>query len=183
MNYNSHKIYSEYMQMLDNLHLFLFEKGLIKDAHEISKLNIGWNLPEKWLEITTTNGQEFIVDASQFEKFVKNGFSFEKSKDLQPNNSFFKWYPEKFYPENLRSYLDISTSEATEIIVKALTNKWIIQGFEILSPDGSVIKSIMQGDTIPEYVEADVEHDGVYEHEEFLTHTLDTRIFYKSNKQ
>lgn len=71
--YNSHKVFSDYIQMRGNLHLFLLKKGLIVNMENAEEISLDWNKEKRFLYVKTTHRNVLKVDAEEFEQFVERG--------------------------------------------------------------------------------------------------------------
>ncbi len=77
--YDSHRIFANYMTMLDHLHLYLVETKTIVDRDKILKIDIDWkNLgssdEQRFLVVVLASVcRKFTIDANAFEQYVENG--------------------------------------------------------------------------------------------------------------
>ena len=82
--------------------------------------------------------------------------------------------PDKFYVENVRSILGVSTRSAAQICDLAVKQDLFERRVEVVCPDGSVAASAATEDNLPSEVECEQKVNGFYESE-----TLDTKALRK----
>lgn len=87
--------------------------------------------------------------------------------------------PDKFYVENVRSILGISTWQARVICESGVRQRLFDRGVEVRCPDGSVAAQAENESELPETVECYVEHEGHLEVEELPTHNMKRNTFYR----
>jgi hypothetical protein len=93
-----------------------------------------------------------------------------------------KLNPNKFYLENVRSIMDVSYDKAKSLCEIAVRQGYFTCGIEILCPDGSVAKSIEQGQDLPEKVNCLLLVEGGYEDVELNVTELERNTYYKLNQ-
>jgi hypothetical protein len=89
--------------------------------------------------------------------------------------------PEKFYVENVRSVLGVSTVTAQRICDTAVRQGVFRRFVEVVCPDGSVAASADHEESLPEMVRCWSEKDGQYEETMLPTHELRKAVFYRLN--
>jgi hypothetical protein len=89
--------------------------------------------------------------------------------------------PDKIYVENVRSLLDVSYSNAVEILEDGLKQGLLRSGVEVLCPDGYVAASAETESGLPATVTCPGEEDGYPTETELSTNTLRKKKFYKLN--
>lgn len=91
--------------------------------------------------------------------------------------------PNKFYVENVRSLLGVSTDKAKNLCDTAVRQGFFMTGIELICPDGSVVKSIDKGEEIPKKVNCILQVDNGYEDVEFKIDELERNTYYRLNKK
>lgn len=93
-----------------------------------------------------------------------------------------KLNPNKFYVENVRSLMNVSTEKAKSLCDTAVRQGFFSTGLEIICPDGTVAKSIESGENIPETVICYLEAGNSYEEVELETNELERNTYYRLNQ-
>ena len=83
--------------------------------------------------------------------------------------------------ENVRSLLDVSYSNAVEILEDGLKRGWLRSGVEVLCPDGFVAASAETENELPATVTCTAEEDGHPTEVELSTNALKKVKFYRLN--
>jgi len=115
-----------------------------------------------------------------FEKFLSTMAKRFPAKRLS-REALAQLNPEKIYVENVRSLLDVSYSNAAEILEDGIRQGWLSSGVEVRCPDGSVAAIADSEDTLPQEVTCSREEDGHPEEVELPTHSLPKVKFYRLN--
>jgi hypothetical protein len=115
-----------------------------------------------------------------FEKFLNTIARRFPSKRLPPE-VLAKLNPDKIYVENVRSLLDVSYSSAVEILEEGLRKGWLLSGFEVRCPDGTVAAIAETERELPPVVTCTGEEDGHPTEIEIPTNSLKTEKFYRLN--
>jgi hypothetical protein len=102
------------------------------------------------------------------------------TKRLSPD-ALSQLNPDKIYVENVRSLLDVSYSNAVEILEDGLKRGWLLSGVEVLCPDGYVAASAETENELPATVTCPAEEDGHPTEVEFSTNALKKVKFYRLN--
>jgi hypothetical protein len=89
--------------------------------------------------------------------------------------------PDKIYVENVRSLLNISHSNAVQILDDGLNQGWLLSGIEVRCPDGSVAAIADSEDSLPQTVFCTQEEGGHPEEVELPTQSLQKVKFYRLN--
>jgi hypothetical protein len=89
--------------------------------------------------------------------------------------------PDKIYVENVRSLLDVSHSNAVEILEDGLKRGLLRSGVEVLCPDGYVAHVAETENELPTTVTCTTEEDGHPTEVELPTSELKKVKFYKLN--
>lgn len=87
--------------------------------------------------------------------------------------------PDKFYVENVRSVLGISTPRARRLCETAVRQGLFEKGVEVRCPDGAVAVTASTTEALPQVVRCVQETNGHYEEHEFRTANLETMTFYR----
>lgn len=87
--------------------------------------------------------------------------------------------PAKFYMENIRSLLGVSSGRARLICDTAVGRGVFDRGVEVLAPDGVVVVAADHESQLPGTVHYWVEHDGQMEEAETATDDLMKQPFYR----
>lgn len=85
---------------------------------------------------------------------------------------------EKFYVENVRSILGVSSRSAERIIETGVRQGIFQRRIEVVRPDGSVAIAVESEGEIPEIVRWWKEEDGNYEEVVVATRDLSRNVFY-----
>lgn len=91
--------------------------------------------------------------------------------------------PDKFYVENVRSLLGVSTWQARQICETAVRQRVFDRLIEVQCPDGSIALEADSEEALPLTVECAYEKDGEYEVEEFTTASLKKGTFYRLHEE
>ena len=89
--------------------------------------------------------------------------------------------PDKIYVENVRSLLDVSHSNAVDILEDGLKLGVLRSGVEVLCPDGYVAATADTESELPLTVTCTAEEDGYPTEVELATNTLKKVKFYRLN--
>jgi hypothetical protein len=114
------------------------------------------------------------------EKFLNTIAKRFPTKKLSPD-ALAQLNPDKIYVENVRSLLDVSHSNAVEILEDGLERGWLRSGIEVICPDGSVAASADTEEALPKTVSCSQEEGGYPEEVELATSTLAKVKFYRLN--
>jgi len=90
-----------------------------------------------------------------------------------------KLNPDKFYVENVRAILGVSTRSATQICEIAVNQDLFERRVEVLCPDGSVAASATTEDKLPSAVECEQEVNGFHDSQLLETRTLRKVTYYR----
>lgn len=90
---------------------------------------------------------------------------------------------DKFYVENVRSLLGLSTWQARFICESAVRQNLFERWVELKSPDGTIAAEAPSEDALPPTIEWLVEKDGEYEAKEFDSTSLPRNTFYKLHEE
>jgi hypothetical protein len=115
-----------------------------------------------------------------FEKFLSTMAKRFPAKQLS-RDALAQLNPEKIYIENVRSLLDVSYSNAVEILEDGIRQGWLSSGVEVRCPDGSVAAIAGSEDELPQTVTCSQEEDGHPEEVELPTRSLSKVKFYRLN--
>ena len=110
---------------------------------------------------------------NKFYNIITNPLSPQEVRELMRLN------PDRFYVEEIRSLLGVSSSRARKICEIAVRQGVFGRGVEVLAPDGAVVASSDQESKLPENVRLWMDHDGEYEETEVATRLLPKRLFYR----
>lgn len=114
------------------------------------------------------------------EKFLSTMARRLPTKRLSPD-ALSQLNPDKIYVENVRSLLDVSYSNAVEILEDGLKQGWLRSGVEVRCPDGSVAASADVETDLPATVNCYTEEDGHPGEVELPTASLSKVRFYTLN--
>jgi hypothetical protein len=115
-----------------------------------------------------------------FEKFLNIMARHLPSKQLSAD-ALSQLNPDKIYVENVRSLLDVSHSNAVEILEDGLRQGLLRSGIEVRCPDGSVAATAEVESELPPTVFCTGEEDGHPTEIELPTHSLQRVKFYRLN--
>jgi hypothetical protein len=103
------------------------------------------------------------------------------SKALSPAEvqELIKLNPDKFYVENVRSLLGVSSSRAAQICETAVRQGVFKRGIEVLAPDGAVVYTTEHEAELPPTVHFWIDRDGQYEEGEADTQQAPKRTYYR----
>jgi hypothetical protein len=87
--------------------------------------------------------------------------------------------PHKFYIENVRSLLGVSTWQATQICETGVRQQVFDRCVEVQCPDGAIAAEADSEAELPQTVECYVEQDGHLEVEQVATDSLKKGTFYR----
>jgi hypothetical protein len=115
-----------------------------------------------------------------FEKFLNTIARRFPAKKLSAD-ALSQLNPDKIYVENVRSLLDVSHSNAVDILEDGLKRGWLRSGVEVLCPDGYVAASAESEGDLPPTVTCTAEEDGHPTEVELSTNSLRKVKFYRLN--
>jgi hypothetical protein len=115
-----------------------------------------------------------------FEKFLNTIARYFPSKRLSPD-ALSQLNPDKIYVENVRSLLDVSYSNAVEILEDGLRRGLLLSGIEVRCPDGSVAATAADESKLPSTVTCTTEEEGHPSEIEVSTVSLTKVKFYRLN--
>jgi hypothetical protein len=94
-----------------------------------------------------------------------------------------KLNPDRFYVENVRALLGVSTRTAQLICDSAVRQGAFNRYIAVLCPDKNIGASAEDEAKLPEYVLCTIEQDGEYEQVVLPTNTLERISFYQLSKE
>jgi hypothetical protein len=115
-----------------------------------------------------------------FERFLSTIARYFPSKRLSPD-ALSQLNPDRIYVENVRSLLDVSHSNAVEILEDGLKRGWLLSGVEVLCPDGSVAATAEVESKLPSTVTCTTQEEGHPAEIELATDSLKKVKFYRLN--
>lgn len=115
-----------------------------------------------------------------FEKFLNIMARHLPGKRLSAE-ALFQLNPDKIYVENVRSLLDVSHSNALEILEDGLKQGLLRSGIEVRCPDGSVAATAEVESGLPITVFCTGDEDGHPTEIEIATDSLQKVKFYRLN--
>jgi hypothetical protein len=90
--------------------------------------------------------------------------------------------PQKFYVENVRSILNVSSSYALKVCETAVRQGLFEKRIEVYCPDGAVVASAKTEKDLPPIVRCWKEENGLHEEVEIPTASLRKEKFYRLNE-
>lgn len=114
-----------------------------------------------------------------FQRFLNTISNVIPERLMGDMDALSKLNPDKFYVENVRAVLGVSTGTAQRLCDTAVRQGTFRRFVEVVCPDGSVAASADSEAQLPETVTCWSEHNGHYDEITMPTRDLTKTVFYR----
>jgi hypothetical protein len=118
-----------------------------------------------------------------FQRFLARISEFVPDRLAGDSEALSRLNPDKFYLENVRSVLGVSSGTAQRICDAAVRQGAFQKRIEVVCPNGAVAASAADEEGLPETVRCWAEDGGGIEETYFETSALSKTVFYRLNDE